>query len=100
MYETTGYAQSEPQCASDAPSSPVAKEIKGIRQGQDTTSGLIGQLESRLSSVLSGAVPQAGREKAEANVAYSPLHGDLKAAGERQQAINDRLRDLIERLTV
>ena len=99
MYETTGYAQSEPQCASDT-SSPIASEVKGIRQGQDTTSDLLGELAARLKPVLNAAIPKPENAGKAIAPSLSPLHGDLYSAGERQQAINARIRDLIDRLTV
>mgnify|MGYP000872204692 CR=1 FL=1 len=88
-------------CDAKAADSPIASEVKGIRQGQETTSDLIANLTSRLKPVLNHGVNAEGKCAAKPiSPSISPLHGDLYSAGERQQALNARLRELIDRITV
>jgi len=98
-HDTPKYATEA--CDVKSPESPVASEVKGIRQGQEVTGELLTNLASRLKPVLnSGVKAQAENMAKPISPSISPLHGDLYSAGERQQAINARLSDLIERLTV
>lgn len=84
-----------------APASPVTSALGDIHASQGRTSDLIDNLFARLSVVLdhaNKAGSAAGPQPVPPNA--SPLHGELMVIAERQGTQNQRLAELLNRITL
>lgn len=87
--------------AEPMPASPVSSGMNNLASEQHRTFDLLENLNNRLVAVLDhgGMAKEANATKLVAGGA-SPLHSDLIAATERQQSINARLGELLNRITL
>lgn len=80
--------------------SVVDINIDALQGRQFHTNDLLGTLERRLKSVLRAAPPAGDQAKAAEDLAEAELPQQLRTAVCRQEQLNERLGELIDRLVV
>lgn len=94
-----GYSYSDD--TAPMPASPVSSGINNLASEQHRTFDLLENLNNRLVAVLDhGGMAKEAKGLEPVACAASPLHGDLIAATDRQQAINARIGELLNSITL
>jgi len=88
-----------PVTPSTVPQSPCGAALGTLRKEHDALADAIAEIEKRLAPVLDLPPPQTDASQTGVNP-QSELHGEILDAAERAHFAYERLRSLINRLTV
>lgn len=98
-YENEARPQVAPLTASEASITPTESSLMRLGGMLENVEGTVSLLEQRLAPILSSGMKGENGAKPQA-VGASPIVDNILRAGDRAASIDERLHQLIERLTV